>query len=76
MADYTMINDPVVNLANKLNGCVYVDRKSKKSTANAFEQCVEGVKSGYNMVVFPESTWNLTKSLPVLPRYWGDVKIA
>ena len=76
MADYTMINDPVVNLANKLNGCVYVDRKSKKSTANALEQCVEGVKSGYNMVVFPESTWNLTKSLPVLPRYWGDVKIA
>lgn len=76
MADYTMINDPVVNLANKQNGCVYVDRKSKKSTANAFEQCVEGVKSGYNMVVFPESTWNLTKSLPVLPRYWGDVKIA
>lgn len=76
LADYTMLNDPVVDLANKLNGCVYVDRKSKKSTANAFDQCVEGVKSGYNMVVFPESTWNLTKSLPVLPRYWGDVKIA
>ena len=28
------------------------------------------------MVIFPESTWNLTKSLPILPRYWGDVKIA
>ena len=76
LADYTMINDPVVCLSTRMNGCVYVDRKSKKSTANAFEQCVEGVKNGYNMVVFPESTWNLTKSLPVLPRYWGDVKIA
>ena len=76
LADFTMINDPAVCLSTRLNGCVYVDRKSKKSTANAFEQCVEGVKSGYNMVVFPESTWNLTKSLPVLPRYWGDVKIA
>lgn len=76
LADYTVINDSVVHISNRLNGCVYVDRKSKSSTANAFRQCVEGVKSGYNMLVFPESTWNLTKSLPILPRYWGDVKIA
>ncbi len=76
LADFTMINDNVVNISNRINGCVYVDRKSKSSSDNAFNQCVDGVKRGYNMVVFPESTWNLTKSLPILPRYWGDVKIA
>ena len=76
LADYTLINDRIVNLANTLNGCIYVDRKSKKSTANAFRQSIEGVKKRYNMVIFPESTWNLTRSLPILPRYWGDVKIA
>ena len=71
-----MINDPMVCLSTRMNGCVYVDRKSKSSTVNAFNQCVEGVKCGYNLVVFPEATWNLTKSLPILPRYWGDVNIA
>ena len=76
LTDFTMINDPAVCLSTRMNGCVYVDRKSKKSTANAFEQRVEGIKNGYNMAIFPESTWNLTKSLPILPRYWGDVKIA
>lgn len=76
LADYTMINDPVVSLANRINGCVYIDRKSKKSAANAFAQCVDGVECGYSMIIFPESTWNLTKSMPILPRYWGDVRIA
>ena len=76
LSDYTLINDPVVDLGNRLNGIVYVDRKSKQSTRNAYEQCVVGVKNGFNLLIFPESTWNLTKSLPILPRYWGDVKIA
>ena len=44
LADYTMINDTAVCLATRMNGCVYVDRKAKKSTSNAFNQCVEGVK--------------------------------
>lgn len=76
LSDYTLINDPVVDLGYRLNGIIYVDRKSKQSTRNAYEQCVAGVKSGYNLLIFPESTWNLTQSLPILPRYWGDVKIA
>ena len=76
LSDYTLINDSTVDLANRLNGVVYVDRKSKRSTRNAYEQCVAGVKSGYNLLIFPESTWNLTNSLSILPRYWGDVKIA
>ena len=76
MADYTMINDHLVNTLNKLNGCVYVDRLSKKSGQNAYRECVEGVKKGYNMLLFPEGTWNLLDREPMLPRRWGDIKIA
>lgn len=76
LTDYTMINDFLVHLSTKLNGCVYVDRKSKKSSTNSFVQCVEGIKDGNSMVIFSESTWNLTKSFPMLPRYWGDIKLA
>ena len=76
LADFNMINDSASCLANRMNGSIFVDRKSEKSGANAFNQCVEGLKKGYSMIIFPESTWNLTKSLPMLPRYWGDVRIA
>lgn len=76
MADYTMINDKLVNSLNKLNGCVYVDRLSKESGKNAFRECVDGINSGYNMLLFPEGTWNLLNKEPMLPRRWGDIKIA
>jgi 1-acyl-sn-glycerol-3-phosphate acyltransferase len=76
VADYTMVNDFKVNLINKLNGCIYVDRKSKESGKNAFDQAVDGINKGYDMLIFPESTWNLLPSVPVLPRMWGDIKIA
>lgn len=76
MADYTMQNDILVNIFNRLNGCIYVDRKSKKSGVNAFNQAVKGVSNGYNMLIFSEATWNLFDQLPMLPRHWGDLKIA
>lgn len=76
MADFSMQNDFVVDTLNKLNGCIYVDRKSKESGINAFEQAVDGVNKGYNMLIFSESTWNLFDNRPMLPRHWGDLKIA
>jgi 1-acyl-sn-glycerol-3-phosphate acyltransferase len=63
-------------MLTNLNGCIYVDRKSKKSGENAFKQSIEGINKGYNMIVFPEGTWNLLQSQPILPRKWGDIKIA
>lgn len=76
LADYTMQNDFFVDLLNKLNGCIYVDRASKKSCMNATNQAIEGVKNGHNMLIFPESTWNLLPNQLMLPRKWGDLKIA
>lgn len=76
MADFTMINDNIVNFLNEANGCIYLDRHSKKSGQNAIEQAIDGVNHGYNMMIFPESTWNLLKDKPMLPRKWGDIIVA
>lgn len=76
MADYTMQNDRFVDMLNKANGCIYVDRKSKKSGKNAIAQAIEGVNNGYNMAIFAEGTWNLLEDELILPRKWGDLKTA
>ncbi len=76
MADYTMINDPIVDKLNQLNGCIYLDRKSKSSGKNAISQAIDGVDQGYHMLIFPESTWNLFDKRLMLPRKWGDIIIA
>ena len=76
IADYTMQNDSFVDMLNKANGCIYLDRKSKKSGQNAINQAIEGVNNGYNMAIFAEGTWNLLENRLILPRKWGDLKIA
>ncbi len=34
------------------------------------------LRNGNNVVIFPEGTWNLTPSKPLLPLYWGIIDIA
>lgn len=34
------------------------------------------ITDGQNICVFPEGTWNLTPSKPMLPLYWGIIDIA
>lgn len=76
MADFTMINDPIVDKINRLNGCIYLDRMSRISGKNALQQAIDGVYQGYNMAIFPESTWNLFEDKLMLPRKWGDIIVA
>ena len=76
MADFTMINDPIVDRLNRLNGCIYLDRLSRISGQNAIQQAIDGVNKGYNMAIFPESTWNLFDKKLLLPRKWGDIIVA
>lgn len=58
------------------NGAVWVDRKSKKSRGAVKERLKNLLKKGKNILIFPEATWNLTPSTPVLPLYWGIIEIA
>lgn len=59
-----------------LNGVVWVDRDSRESKKQAFQEMLLCVKKGLNMCIFPEATWNLTPSKPMLPMYWGIIDLA
>lgn len=59
-----------------LNGVVYVDRKNRRSKTRAKQQLKTLLRHGHNVCMFPEATWNLTPSKPMLPLYWGIIEIA
>jgi len=59
-----------------LNGAVWVNRKDKASKAASKEKMQKVLKRGHCLCIFPEGTWNLHPSLPVLPLYWGIVAVA
>lgn len=59
-----------------LNGSVWVDRKNKRDRNNAKKKVKRLLKNGNSVLMFPEGTWNLTPSKPMLPLYWGIIDIA
>lgn len=59
-----------------LNGAVYVDRKDKYSKKAAGIKLRKYLSRGRNVCIFPEGTWNLSPSKPMLPLYWGIIDLA
>ncbi len=59
-----------------LNGTVWVDRKNRNDKKKATSKMIDLLKKGANLFMFPEGTWNLTPSKPMLPLYWGIIDIA
>ena len=76
LADYTMKKDFFVNLANVLNGCIYVDRLDKGSKEQAKKRMIELLREGKNVLLFPEGTWNLHSSKVLLPLNWGVIDLS
>lgn len=68
--------EPIDRLAFILNGTVWVDRKSREDKKNSVAKMIKLLCNGANLVIFPEGTWNLTPSKPMLPLYWGIIDIA
>lgn len=68
--------EPIDRIAFILNGTVWVDRKSREDKKNSVAKMIKLLCSGANLVIFPEGTWNLTPSKPMLPLYWGIIDIA
>lgn len=59
-----------------LNGMVYVDRKDKKSRKKASKKMLKLLQDGKSLAMFPEGTWNLTPSKPMIPLNWGIIDLA
>lgn len=62
----------------KLVGMVEIDRtdKTKISQNQAFKELEFLIKAGSNIIIFPESTWNIERDKLLLPFKWGAVKLA
>lgn len=59
-----------------LNGIVYMDRKDKKSRKKSFEKMFRILQWGKSLLIYPEGTWNMTPSKPMLPFNWGVIELA
>lgn len=59
-----------------LNGTIYVDRKNKEDMGLSKEAMIEYLNSGQNILFFPEGTWNMTDSNPMLEMKWGIIDVA
>lgn len=55
-----------------MNGAILVDRKSKKDRKKSYKKMKRLLKNDKSILIFPEATWNLSDSVPMLPIYWGD----
>lgn len=63
-------------LVFKLNGVIWVHRKSKTDRSRAKRDMIDYLRSGESVLMFPEATWNLTPDLLMLAMNWGAVKIS
>ena len=63
-------------VALELNGVVWINRLSKASRQEAFQKMLKLLNNGYNILMYPEATWNLTAELPMLPMNWGVVSLS
>ncbi len=63
-------------LAFVWNEAIWVDRMQKNSKKASKQKMEKVLKRGKSLCIFPEGTWNLELSQPMLPLYWGTVEIA
>lgn len=63
-------------LAIWLNGVVVVDRTDKESRRAAREKMKYVLKTGGNLIVYPEGTWNKSENLLVLQLFGGIYDVA
>lgn len=60
----------------ELNGIVYLNKYISEDRTKSKETCVRILKSGGNIMWFPEGIWNLSPSQPVLHLPFGIIEVA
>ncbi|MGB4840506.1 MAG: lysophospholipid acyltransferase family protein [Saprospiraceae bacterium] len=56
IAKAEVMNYPIINKGAELTGVIWVDRKDQSSRNDTRSKLVETIKSGYNILVYPEGT--------------------
>lgn len=74
VAKKEMASVPLLKGWMEIIGCVFIDRKSPRSSIQAISQAIKNVKNGINMVVFPEGS--RSKGGPVGDFKLGSFRIA
>ena len=59
-----------------VNGVLYFNEKVQWDRHEVVNRMIDHLKSGGNLMYFPEGAWNLKPELPILPCYWGIIDIA
>lgn len=66
----------LTGLGFEANGVVWVNRFDRSSRKKAFEEMLQLLEAGKNILIYPEGTWNLSDNLPMLPLPWGVIQLA
>lgn len=74
--DYEHLQGTVDGTFLLLNGVLFFNEKVKRDRTEVVNKMINLLKTGANLMYFPEGTWNLKPELPVLPCYWGIVDVA
>lgn len=59
-----------------LNGVIYCDTESKIDRKIAKNTSIDLLKSGKNLLIYPEGVWNVTSNLLMLPLFPGIIEMA
>ena len=59
-----------------LNGVIWLNRASREDKAHAKQLCIDCLRYGKDLLIFPEGTWNLTEASPMLPMSLGVIEMA
>lgn len=66
----------VDGLTSWLNGVVMVNRKNKESKRSAVSKAVKVLRTGSDMLIFPEGVWNKSQNALILDLWPGIYRIA
>lgn len=74
--DFENLHNTISGTFLETNGIIYVNEKSKTDRQNTKQEMIRILKNHGNILYFPEGTWNLTASSPMLKLYPGIITVA
>lgn len=75
-SDFEHLSNTFDGFFISLNGVLYFCHSEKEMRQRVSDKMISTLKSGGNIMYFPEGTWNMTPNLPMLPCYWGIIDVA